>query len=234
MAEYRTTRRQLLKTVAASGILLATDFSIAKKKPVGIGLERLPYPKGALVPFISKRTVSFHYGKHHQGYVNKLNKALPGTEFASMPLEEIIKATAGKTQHQKIFNNAAQVYNHTLYWKSMKRRGGGSPKGKLAERLNGDLGGITGFRQAFIDAALGQFGSGWAWLVLDQGKLKVTRTANADTPLAHGQTPLLVIDVWEHAYYLDYQNRRKDYVLAFLDHLINWDFAAQGLLDSSQ
>ena len=166
--------------------------------------------------------------------MDKLNKAIKGTGFEKMPLQEIIKDTAHKPQHQKIFNNAAQIYNHTLYFKSMKRRGGGSPKGKLAERLNGDLGGITGFRQAFLEAALGQFGSGWSWLTLDNQKLKVTRTANADTPLAHGQTPLLVIDVWEHAYYLDYQNRRKDYVLAFLDHLINWDFAAQGLLDSSQ
>jgi Fe-Mn family superoxide dismutase len=229
MTEIKTTRRQLLKAAAASGILLATDFSAARKKPAGIVLPRLPYPKGALVPFISKRTISFHYDKHHRGYVDKLNQALPGTEFEKMPLEEIIRASASKPQHQNIFNNAAQVYNHTLYWKSMKRRGGGSPKGKMAERLNGDLGGITGFRQAFIDAALGQFGSGWAWLVEDQGKLKVTRTANADTPLARGQKPLLVIDVWEHAYYLDYQNRRKDYVLAFLDRLLNWDFVAAGL-----
>ena len=229
MTEIKTTRRQLLKAAAATGILLATDLSSAKKKPAGIALERLPYPKGALVPFISKRTISFHYGKHHRGYVDKLNQAIPGTEFEKMELEEIVKAAAAKPQHRKIFNNAAQVYNHTLYWKSMKRRGGGSPKGKLAERLNGDLGGITGFRQAFLDAALGQFGSGWAWLVEDQGKLKVTRTANADTPLAHGQKPLLVIDVWEHAYYLDYQNRRKDYVLAFLDRLLNWEFAAKGL-----
>jgi len=231
MKGLKITRRQLIKNAAATGILLATDFSSAKKKPSGISLPRLPYPKGALVPFISKRTVSFHYGKHHRGYVDKLNRALPGTEFEKMPLEKIIKASATKPQHQKIFNNAAQVYNHTLYFKSMKPRGGGSPKGKLAERLNGDLGGVTGFRQAFLDAALGQFGSGWAWLVEDQGKLKVTRTANADTPLAHGQTPLLVIDVWEHAYYLDYQNRRKDYVLAFLDHLLNWDFVAEGLFD---
>jgi Fe-Mn family superoxide dismutase len=231
MTEFKTTRRQLLKAAAASGILLATDFSIAKNIPAGIALERLPYPKGALVPFISKRTVSFHYGKHHRGYVDKLNQAIKGTGFEKMPLQDIIKETAGKHQHQKIFNNAAQVYNHTLYWKSMKRRGGGSPKGKLAERLNGDLGGITGFRQAFLDAALGQFGSGWAWLTLDNQKLKVTRTANAETPLAQGQTPLLVIDVWEHAYYLDYQNRRKDYVLAFLDRLINWDFVAQSLSD---
>jgi len=230
MNEFKTTRRQLLKAAAASGILLAADLSFAgKKKLPGIPLPRLPYPNGALVPFISKRTISFHYGKHHRGYVDKLNQAIPGTEFADMSLEEIIQAAAGKPQHQKIFNNAAQVHNHTLYFKSMKPRGGGSPKGKLAERLNGDLGGITGFRQAFLDAALGQFGSGWAWLVEDQGKLKVTRTANADTPLARGQKPLLVIDVWEHAYYLDYQNRRKDYVLAFLDRLLNWDFVAAGL-----
>jgi Fe-Mn family superoxide dismutase len=230
MNQLKTTRRQLLKAAAASGILLATDLSFAgKKKPAEISLPRLPYPKGALVPFISKRTISFHYGKHHRGYVDKLSQAIPGTEFEKMSLEEIVKASASKPHHQKIFNNAAQVYNHTLYWKSMKRRGGGSPKGKLAERLNGDLGGITGFRREFLDAALGQFGSGWAWLVEDQGKLKVTRTANADTPLAHGQKPLLVIDVWEHAYYLDYQNRRKDYVLAFLDRLLNWDFVAAGL-----
>jgi Fe-Mn family superoxide dismutase len=231
MSEHGTTRRQLLKTAVASGILLATDFSFAGKKPAGIVLQRLPYPKGTLVPFISKRTVSFHYGKHHRGYVDKLNLAIRGTEFEKMPLEDIIRASAQDARYQKIFNNAAQVYNHTLYWNSMKRRGGGSPKGKLAERLNGDLGGVTGFRQAFLDAALGQFGSGWAWLVQAGGKLKVIRTANADTPLAHGQTPLLVIDVWEHAYYLDYQNRRKDYVLAFLDHLLDWDFAANSLTD---
>jgi Fe-Mn family superoxide dismutase len=229
MTKIKITRRQVLKAAAASGVLLATDLSLAKKKPAGIVLEKLPYPRGALVPFLSKRTIDFHYGKHYRGYVDKLNQAIRGTEFDSMTLEEIVLATAGKVQHEMIFNNAAQAYNHALYFKSMKRRGGGAPKGKLAERLNGDLGGITGFRQAFLDAALGQFGSGWAWLAQNGQKLEVTKTANADTPLAHGRKPLLVIDVWEHAYYLDYQNRRKDYVLAFLDHLIHWDFAAQGL-----
>jgi Fe-Mn family superoxide dismutase len=234
MTGYQITRRQLLKTAVASGTLLAAGPAFARKKPAGIALEKLPYPPGALVPFISKRTVAFHYGKHHRGYLDKLNQAVGGTEFASMNLEEIIQAAAGKPRHQQIFNNAAQVYNHTLYWKSMKRRGGGSPKGKLAERLNGDLGGITGFRQQFLDAALGQFGSGWAWLVDEGGRLKVARTANADTPLARGQKPLLVIDVWEHAYYLDYQNRRKDYVLAFLDRLLDWDFVARGISGPGQ
>jgi Fe-Mn family superoxide dismutase len=189
-------------------------------------LPTLPYAQDALAPHLSARTLSVHHGKHHQAYVDNLNKLAVGAKMGDLPLEEIIRQTAGKSDQAGLFNNAAQVWNHTFFWKSMAPDGGGAPTGKLAERLNAAFGSFDAFKTAFTEAAMTQFGSGWAWLVQEGDTLKIVKTSNADTPLAHGQTALLACDVWEHAYYLDYQNRRKDFVQAFLDHLANWDFAA--------
>lgn len=194
-----------------------------------IALPDLPYALDALAPHISGDTLGYHYGKHHAGYVDKLNGFIAGTAFADQSLEDIIRATAGKAEDLAIFNNAAQIWNHTFYWHCMTPKGGGAPDGDLAERIAADLGGYDGFREAFAAAAGGHFGSGWAWLVLDNGKLRVTSTTNADLPMAQGQAALLTCDVWEHAYYLDYQNRRPDYVDTFLDHLVNWDHVAEQL-----
>ena len=183
-------------------------------------LPELPYALDALAPKISKETLEYHYGKHHQAYVTNLNKLAIDTEFATMSLEAVIKTSSGS-----LFNNAAQVWNHTFYWHCMQSNGGGTPSGALSDQITRDFGSYDAFRAEFKQAALTQFGSGWAWLVLNnEGKLTITKTGNADCPLAHGQTPLLTIDVWEHAYYLDFQNRRADYAEAFLTSLVNWDF----------
>lgn len=186
-------------------------------------LPPLPYEMNALEPYISTTTMEFHYGKHHRTYVDNLNKLVKGTEFENMPLEKIVKETSGKPEYTAIFNNAAQAWNHDFFWKSMSPNGGGAPKGELAEKINRDFGSYDNFRQEFKTAATTQFGSGWAWLAEKDGKLQVVKTSNADTPLAHGMKPLVTVDVWEHAYYLDYQNRRADFVDAYLDHLVNWD-----------
>ena len=191
---------------------------------MSVTLPELPYPKDALAPHISQKTIEFHYGKHLQGYVDKLNKLIEGTGLARETLENIIKKTAGDKERTVVFNNAAQVWNHTFYWESMKAKGGGSPTGAVAKKIVTDLGGYAKFAEAFKNAGLTQFGSGWAWLVEKGGKLEIMKTANADTPIAHGLKPLLTVDVWEHAYYLDYQNRRADYLDAFIKNLINWDF----------
>lgn len=185
-------------------------------------LQPLPYAPEALEPYISARTMEFHYGRHHQTYVDNLNALIKGTPFESMDLEEIIRASAGKPETAAIFNNAAQVYNHSFFWQSMRPNGGGEPKAELKARLEKDFGSVEKFKEEFKAAAVSQFGSGWAWLVEDAGRLKIVKTANADTPIAHGIKPLLTIDVWEHAYYLDYQNRRAAFVDAWLQHLINW------------
>ncbi len=192
-------------------------------------LPPLPYPKNALEPHISERTMDFHHGRHHQAYVTNLNNLVKGSPLESQSLEEIIKGTYKDTSKTGVFNNAAQVWNHTFFWHSMKPQGGGAPSGNLAAAITRDCGGIDKFKEQFKAAAVGQFGSGWAWLVADKGQLKIVPTANAVDPLAEGQTALLTCDVWEHAYYLDFQNRRPDFVQAFLDHLVNWDFAAQNL-----
>jgi len=189
-------------------------------------LPPLPYGQGALEPYISARTLSFHYGKHHQAYVDNLNKLTAGKPLASQPLEKIIRETAGNAEQAAVFNNAAQVWNHTFFWNSMKPGGGGQPTGRLKDLINKSFGSFEEFKKAFVDAGVSQFGSGWVWLVREGDNLKVVKTPNADTPAAHGQTVLLTCDVWEHAYYLDYQNRRKDFLEAFVDHLANWDFAA--------
>jgi Fe-Mn family superoxide dismutase len=189
----------------------------------------LPYDNTALEPHVSKSTLEFHYGKHHAAYITNYNKAVEGTELDSKPIEEVIKAIAGDASKAGIFNNAAQAWNHTFYWNSIKPNGGGTPTGALADKINADFGSFEKFVEAFKQAGATQFGSGWAWLVLDNGTLKVTKTSNADNPITAGQVPLLTMDVWEHAYYLDYQNKRPDYIDTFITKLINWDFAAANL-----
>ena len=228
-------RREFLKwTLGASAIGTlylagAVKTVHAQSKNQTIAQPPLPFEKGALVPYISSKTIEFHYGKHHSGYVNKTNQLISGTNYEKMSLVEIIQKTAGVADKAAIFNNAAQVFNHTFYWNSMQPQGGGAPSGKIGQKIEESFGNYQRFKEAFSDAAISQFGSGWAWLVLDQQKLKIVKTANADTPVAHGIKTILTIDVWEHAYYLDYQNRRTDYVQAFLEHLINWEFAEQNL-----
>jgi Fe-Mn family superoxide dismutase len=187
-------------------------------------LPPLPWAKDALAPAISAETIDFHYGKHHQAYVTNLNKALEGKPEANQTLEQVILSSSGP-----VFNNAAQVWNHTFYWSSMKPNGGGKPTGQLLELVNRDFGSVDNLLQQLGEAAKTQFGSGWAWLVQDGGKLKVTQTANADLPMKHGQNALLTCDVWEHAYYIDYRNARPNYVEAYLKNLVNWDFAAKNL-----
>ena len=192
-------------------------------------LPELPYAKDALEPYIGAKTLEIHHGKHHQAYITNLNNLLKDSPLALKGLEEIILEAAKDPSKAGIFNNAAQVWNHTFYWHSMKPQGGGKPTGELAKKIDADFGSYEKFAEEFKTAGATQFGSGWAWLVLDKGKLKVTKTGNADLPLAHGQTALLTMDVWEHAYYLDYQNRRPDYIGTFLDKLVNWEFAATNL-----
>jgi superoxide dismutase, Fe-Mn family len=197
-------------------------------------LSPLPYPNNALEPYISARTLEFHHGKHHQTYVTTLNKLVEGTPMERQSLEQLIKSAYKDEAKTKVFNNAAQAWNHTFFWNCMKPDGGGAPKGDIAKAIDRDLGGIAKFEEVFKKAAVDQFGSGWAWLVVDKGKLKITHTLNGVDPLALGQTALLTCDVWEHAYYLDYQNRRPDFVQAFLDHLVNWDFVAQNLAKANR
>ncbi|MDR3212307.1 MAG: superoxide dismutase [Azoarcus sp.] len=187
-------------------------------------LPPLPYDLGALAPAISAETLEFHHGKHHQSYVTNLNNLVAGTEYENLSLEAIIKkAPAGG-----IFNNAAQIWNHTFFWNSLKPHGGGEPTGALAAAITGKWGTFADFRKAFQASAVGNFGSGWTWLVKKaDGGLDIVNTSNAGTPLATGDTPLITVDVWEHAYYIDYRNRRPDFVAAFFDKLANWDFAAK-------
>jgi Fe-Mn family superoxide dismutase len=192
-------------------------------------LPALPYAENALEPHYSARTIGFHHGKHHAAYVKNLNDLTAGTELAGKGLEEIIRAVAGDTARIGIFNNAAQVWNHTFFWSCMRPSGGGAPGGALAAAIDRDFGSLAACTDALKKAATTRFGSGWGWLMLAQGKLQVTSTPNAETPLTQGATPLLTVDVWEHAYYLDYQNRRPDYLQTFLDKLVNWDFAAANL-----
>ena len=203
-----------------SEILRADSFQV---------LPLLPFAETALEPVITAKTLVFHYGKHHRGYVDNLNKLISGTDYSEMKLEEIIAGTAGRPERATIFNNAAQVWNHTFYWNSLSSNGGGEPPVELKKGIEDSFGSMDAFKKKFAGATVAQFGSGWAWLVLDDGKLKVVKTANADNPLTAGLKPLLTIDVWEHAYYLDYQNRRADYAAAVLEKLINWEFALQNI-----
>ena len=191
---------------------------------MSLTLPDLPYAKNALEPHISERTLEFHYGKHHQAYVTNGNNLIAGTEFENLSVEDIIRKTAGDKEKAGIFNNAAQVWNHSFYWKCMKANGGGKPVGAIADKIKKDFGSYEQFVDEFKKAGATQFGSGWAWLVLDNDKLKIVKTANAENPITQNLKPLLVVDVWEHAYYLDFQNRRPDYLTTFVDKLINWDF----------
>jgi superoxide dismutase, Fe-Mn family len=190
-------------------------------------LPPLPFADDALEPVISARTIGFHYGKHHKTYVETLNKLIAGTELEGQPLEKVIRATAGKTEQAQVFNNAAQSWNHTFYWHCLKPKGGGKPSGEMADLIEQSFNGYDKFKAEFAEAGIKQFGSGWAWLVVDNGSLKILKTGNADNPITRNLQPLLTIDVWEHAYYLDYQNRRNDHVNAVIDKLLNWEFAAE-------
>jgi Fe-Mn family superoxide dismutase len=227
-------RRAFLKLSLKLGLVALAPWPVIScSDPGGHGpgpvLPDLPYAKDALAPHISAETVALHYGKHHQGYIEKTLRLITDTPYAGRSLVDIVKTAAQSDTDTAIFNNAAQAWNHDFYWKSMTPGGGGAPTGEIAKAIDAAFGSYQGFVDKFIFTATSRFGSGWAWLVKERDKLKVINTANADTPLAHGLTPLLTIDVWEHAYYLDYQNRRGPYVRAFVDHLINWSFAERNL-----
>jgi superoxide dismutase, Fe-Mn family len=215
------TRRQMVLGTAGALLAVSGAGSVQAQTPA---LPPLPYPENALEPVISARTLQFHYGKHHQGYLANLNKLVSSPSLSGGELEKIIVTTANDADKTAIFNNAAQVWNHTFYWQSLKPGGSAVPPLFLAV-IEKYFGNLENLKKEFLQAAVTQFGSGWAWLVKDKDVLKVVKTANAQNPLTAGQTPLLTIDVWEHAYYLDYQNRRADYVTAVLEKLINWEFA---------
>jgi len=192
-------------------------------------LPPLPFEKNALEPYISSQTLEYHYGKHHNTYVVNTNNLTKETELENISLEDIIMRSVNDSTKIALFNNAAQVWNHTFYWNSLKPNGGGLPNGAVGQKISADFGSYENFVNLFKEAALAQFGSGWAWLVIDNGKLNIIKTTNADTPIAHGIKPILCIDVWEHAYYLDYKNARADYTDAVIKNLLNWDFANENL-----
>ena len=222
-------RELLLATAAGAAVLTLGGLPGTARAATPVVLPPLPWADSALAPVISANTIGFHYGKHHQGYVTNLNKLIAGTPLADQELAQIVRTTAGKAEQAAIFNNAAQVCNHTFYWQSLKPGGGGEPPAALKAKMEASFGSVDACRQELTKAATTQFGSGWAWLVAEGDALKVVKTGNAETPLTSGMKPLVTIDVWEHAYYLDYQNRRADYVAAVLDKLINWEFALQNL-----
>ena len=221
------------RAVLAGGAAVIAAFAaprIARGQGAPFTLPPLPYADDALAPVISANTLGFHYGKHHRGYLDTLNKMLETDEMKSKSLVEIIKATAGDTAKAAMFNNAAQTWNHTFYWNSLTPKGGGKPTGRMADLIDKSFGDYDKFRAAFAANTIGQFASGWGWLCLEGDKLTLRRTSNAETPIqVAGVKPLLTIDVWEHAYYLDYQNRRADYVNAVIDKLLNWEFAEKNL-----
>ena len=251
------TRRELLLATAGAATLqnaarvMAADAATASTTPPGppagatatpasattatpapggpFTLPPLPYADTALDPVISANTLGFHYGKHHRGYVDNLNKAVAGTAFAGMPLEKIIAATVGVADKSAVYNNASQHWNHSFYWRSLRPQGGGEPPAALRQKIESSFGSVDACRKELQAAATTQFGSGWAWLVQDGGRIAVAKTGNADSPVAKGQRPLAAIDVWEHAYYLDYQNRRADHVAAVIGKLLNWQFVADNL-----
>lgn len=216
-----------LTALAGAGVLGLSGCA-AKPADSPIAFTDLPYKEDALEPYISRNTISFHHGKHHKAYVEKTRELVQGSRLAGLPLREIMTETAASPDKTAIFNNAAQAWNHDFYWKSLQP-GGTKPEGDLGGKIEASFGSQGNLEKELLSAALAQFGSGWVWLVLEGDELKVVKTPNADNPLIHGQTPLLTIDVWEHAYYLDYQNRRADYVSAVIGHLLNWKFAAANL-----
>jgi Fe-Mn family superoxide dismutase len=202
-------------------------FSSKADREGSFTIPELPYAKNALEPYISEKTMHFHYDKHHKGYYDSLNKFILENNLKYESLVDVIMQSAHKAALKPLFNSAAQAWNHTFYWQSMKKEGGGQPKAALLDKINEQFGSYDEFKKQFVEAGTKLFGSGWVWLVLEGQRLKIVPTSDADLPLIHNQIPLLTCDVWEHAYYLDYQNRRKDYVTVFLDHLVNWDFAAE-------
>jgi superoxide dismutase, Fe-Mn family len=204
-------------------------MATAATTSTALALPPLPYPENALEPVISGKTLSFHYGKHHRTYVETANKLIAETELAGMSLEQIVSATAGKPDRLNIFHNAAQAWNHNFYWRCLKPKGGGEPPANLKQKMQAAFGSVEACKKELASSAVAQFGSGWAWLVLEGDRLKVVKTADADTPFTRGLKPLFTIDVWEHAYYLDYQNKRPDHVNALIDKLANWEFAAENL-----
>lgn len=214
-----------------NNLSLTTNTNGGKNMP--FELPALPYNRNALAPHISENTMNYHYGKHHQAYVTNLNNLVNGTDLANKTLEEIIKISFNDKSKIGIFNNAAQVWNHTFYWHSMKPNGGGKPHGEILDKINHDFGSFENFITEFKNAGATQFGSGWAWLVIENDKLKVVKTSNAETPITSNAKPLITMDVWEHAYYLDFQNARTNYIDIFLNHLVNWDFALENLKKSS-
>ncbi len=193
-------------------------------------LPPLPYPENALEPALSSRTLALHHGKHHRGYVDNVNRLVTGTPFAGLALETLVRQTAGAAEHAQLFNNAAQAWNHAFYWRSLRPASDGIVPPALKARIDSSFGSVDALKRELAAAATAQFGSGWAWLAMDGSRLRVLATSNADSPLTHDLRPLLTIDVWEHAYYLDYQNRRAEYVNAVLERLINWDFATENSL----
>lgn len=223
-------RRTFLGTAAGTAATIAmSGLKLNAQEANIITLPKLPYAPDSLEPVITANTISFHYGKHHQAYVNNINKLIAGTQFAGMSLEQIIMATSGKSEHISIFNNAAQAWNHDFYWHSLKPKGGGEPPAALRQKMGKSFGSVDKCKEALTQAATSQFGSGWAWLVSDGDALKVVKTGNADNPMTQNLKPLLTIDVWEHAYYLDHQNKRADYVKGIIENLINWEFAVVNL-----
>jgi Fe-Mn family superoxide dismutase len=212
-------------------VVVITNFAIQATEPSPqITIPSLPFPKNGLKPYISENTLNYHYDKHHKGYADKLNELIGKEGLMGLSLEEIINKSYGDPELVSVFNAAAQVWNHTFYWLSMRPGGGGKPTGRIKDLIENTFGSYEAFRKQFIEAGVNQFGSGWVWLIVETDQsLKIMATGNADLPLVHGQKALLTCDIWEHAYYLDYQNRRKDYVSVFLDHLVNWDFANQNL-----
>lgn len=194
-----------------------------QEAPMTFTLPNLPYAQNALEPHMSAKTFEFHYGKHHRAYVDKANELVKGTPLEGLALEKAV--IESKKQGGPVFNNIGQIYNHNLFWESMTPNGGGAPTGALLDAINAAFGSFDAFKEQFVANGVGQFGSGWVWLVASKDKLEIVKTANAETPLTDGKTPLIVCDVWEHAYYLDYQNRRPDFIKTFLDKLVNWNFA---------
>jgi Fe-Mn family superoxide dismutase len=223
-------RRRFLHAAAAGSALLGLSAPSFVRGAVPLAHMKLPYAENALAPVIGAQTVGVHWGRHHKGYVDNLNKLIAGTDYASKSLGQIVKETAGKADSQALFNNAGQIWNHDFYWQSLRKGGGGKPPAALARKIDEAFGSFDEFRKTLAATTVSQFGSGWGWLAMDtSGRLKVVRTANAEVPMTQGLKPLLTIDVWEHAYYLDYQNRRADYVNAVIDKLLNWEFAEKNI-----
>jgi superoxide dismutase, Fe-Mn family len=224
-----TTLLSVLGITNAGGPVNESNLSGPSDTSQSLTLPPLPYSQNALESYISQRTMSFHYGKHHQAYLDNLNKLIGGTTLKDLSLEELLKTTSGLPDKVSVFNNAAQLWNHTFFWQSMKAGGGGKPVGRLMKMIEQSFRSYDEFETEFVTQGTSQFGSGWIWLVQDGESLKILKTSNAENPLTTGQNPLLTCDLWEHAYYLDYQNRRKDFLRDFLEHLVNWQFAASCL-----